>query len=267
MTKFVRFILVLVVVGAAVSLGMVTISNARSRQAHDALLAKERALVAEVMGQMKGKLRRAHIVVNGQEVDAERNVVRTRLLVREFTYKQEPLPVREVVIPGSKVSVDGVHLIFGENYPEAYREMRGTNLWLLMRVYAECQSEDERFSFWRGWDSSGFTVPVAMRVRPAGPDAYVSHFERRLWQQVWYLMRASAETQQKNDFAVLTAEKSSSLRASAEMRLQDSRHSGFYEVSIGLEGVTISEVANVRDRTAMREEWKGRAAEKRKKSN
>ena len=247
MTKFVRFILVLVIVGAAVSLGMVTISNARSRQAQDRLMAKERALVEEVTTQMNGKLRRAQIVVNGQEVDADRNVIRTTLLVRDFNYQQQPLPTREVIIPGSKVCVDGIRLIFGPNYPEAYREMRNTNLWLLMRIYAPDQPEDDRFSFWQGWGTDGFTVPASMRVHPAG---HVSHFERKLWQNVWNLMRASAETQQKNDFTVTTAEKN------AEMSLQDSRRSGFYEVSIGLEGVTISELANVRDRTAMREEWK-----------
>jgi len=265
MPKFVRFIVILLIAGSAVSLGMVIVSNAKSRREQDLRVAKERAWVETVMGNMSGRLCRAQIVINGQNVDADRNILETTLLVRQFTYKQEPLPVREVVVPGGKVCVDGVHLIFGAEYPEEYKEMRGKNLWLLMHVYAPEQKEEDRFSFWTGWTDESFEVPMAMRVHPLGLDAHVSYFENKLWQRVWDLMRMPAEAQQRSDFTVMTPEKLPSLKACEEMYLQDSRHSGLYEVSVGLEGLTISEIANVRERTAIRDAWKEMKAGKKKK--
>ena len=116
MPTFVRFIFTLLLVGVVMNLGIVTVSNVRTRhrQVHD--LAEEQHRFGQMIIVVSKQLRRGQMAVEWQRIDANQKVLETSLLLRLFMPRADgssvALPVVRVIIPGDRVCLDGMQLDF-----------------------------------------------------------------------------------------------------------------------------------------------------------
>ena len=254
MSTFVRFIVLVLILGVVVNLAMVMFSNDRSQRKQSADLIQEREQLGRAIGRMSDKLRHGEMAVEWQKIDAKDKVLQTSLLVRQFamTADEQPkipeeLPAVRVVIPGSQVCIDGMRLEFGENYPAEYQEMRGKKLSLFVHVYSDETPAKDRFTFWPTQNE----VPQLVQVHNLERAPHVTYFETKLWQTVWDLLQSPERAEKYYDLKILTPEKVASLKVCQEVR-----RGGFYEMNIGIGGVTIRESNNWVNRNALVEEGK-----------
>jgi hypothetical protein len=232
MSSFVRFIVLLVIVGVVGSLALVIFSNAQGRRQQVKDIAGEHELLAEHMRRLSEGLRRGEMAVEWQKVDANDKVLQSSLLIRQYMPMKgdrlKAMPTVRVIIPGSRVCIEGIRLEFGSAYPVEFQEMRGTKMSFFTNVYAEETEKKERFTFWELYQ-----VPQGMEVHALEFNSHVTNFETKLWQLVWDLVQ-SPDDAKKNDLKVFTPEKVPSMKACREV------HKGeFYRIDIGREGVTI----------------------------
>ena len=234
MSNFVRFILLLVIVGVVVNLALVIVSNGQSRRLQLKDIAEERELLGNVMRSLTDRLRSAEMAVEWQKADANDKVLQTSLLIRQFMPMKgdqlQPLPTVRVIVSGSRVCIEGVRLEFGNGFPLEFREMRGAKLGFFTSVYAEESTEKDRFTFWQTYE-----VPQAMRVHALESYSHVTNFEAKLWQLVWDLVKTPDDAK-KYDLRLFMPDKVPSLKA-----CRDVHKGGFYKIAIGREGVTITE--------------------------
>ena len=180
MTRFVRFIFLIVAAGIAVSLGIVLSSDLRSQRQQRIAMTEERAKLEQVFARYHNRLRRAAIVVEWQKVNAVGEVLQSSLLVRRYGLddagKPATMPVQRIVVPGARVCIDGLVLEFDALFSEEFKALRNVHLNYFAHVYGEGQNKDERFNFLHEGD-----VPDATQIHPDR----VTHEEMRLWRYVW----------------------------------------------------------------------------------
>ena len=242
MNRFVRLILVILIAAAGMGIAVVVLANTRSRQIQDKQTREERAQMQKLLGEVSGHLRRADMVVESQEVDARRKAIRTTLLVRQYaslmgSEKSQPLRIARVVIPGDRVSVDGMRLEISERFAEEaeeFRELRGARLYYFGMIRGEQDKgikspdgKDSRFSF-----LERFEVPQLTRLRPG--EARPSTFERQQWSYLWSLIPEPLEGSAKTTKNGLTT----TWLPPKTITVQLER---IYSAFVGIDGVSLEE--------------------------
>lgn len=191
MNSFVRFVFTVLGAGMALNVLIVLMANAHSasRQAHE--MGLEREALTGLVDKVDGRLRRADIIVESQEVDALGTALRSTLLVREYAStssdQSNPLPMARVEIPGNKLCVDGLVLKFGTDFADDAPDLqilRGRTLAYFGHVYGEEQGGQINgiFSFLRQWEA-----PELTRLEPSA--ARPTYYEQKLWPYVWRIVK------------------------------------------------------------------------------
>jgi hypothetical protein len=228
MSRFLRFIFTLIVAGALVNLAIVLFANARSHADQEREKAAERDRFASLTHTLDKQLRRGEMVVEWQRVDANHNVVETSLLVRQYMPQDDssvPLPTVRVIVPGNRVCIDGLKLYFDPLFNEEFPQLRDTTLFFFAHVYADAIPKKERFTF-----IPVDQVPRATQVHATNKRPVPTYLENRLWQTLWPLIQQPA-----------VAEKSGLKVTWIEPRCQVVKSGSLYKITVGLEGVTITE--------------------------
>lgn len=116
MDRFLRFIVLLLVLGVALAVTIVIVSDVRSERVRGVRLAAERRQLGDYLLQTQANLRKMEIIVEQQNLTGEQVALETKLLV--FPYRiqleggQVDLPPLRVVIPGRQLIIDGMRLDF-----------------------------------------------------------------------------------------------------------------------------------------------------------
>ncbi len=194
MSIFFRFILTIICVAFVMTLGMVLVSNYRGRTLHRQILSVDQQHFAEVIARVKDRQRKAEIVVRWQKISATDQVLESSLLCRRYTIGENEtpvaLPTQEIIVPGTRVFIDGLRLEFDPLFNEDYKVLRNANLNYFGSIYAESQPKAERFSF-----LTLGQVPDSTRVHSSQPSA--THFEMKLWSYIWDLIQNPAEAEKQ----------------------------------------------------------------------
>jgi hypothetical protein len=239
MSPFLRFIFTLIVLGAVLNLAIVLVSNARSDAIQDREKAVKRERFAQVLKLLNRNLRRADMVVESQRIDANHNVIETSLLVRQYMPQEDaavPLPSTRIIIPGNRVCIDGLRLSFDEWFNEEYTELRGMTLFYFAHVYADGIPKKDRFSF-----LIPDQVPLATQFYATGASAHPTYFENKLWQNLWTLIQQSNQAK---------AERSGLKATWLDPACKVVRGGTLYRMTVGLEGITVSEEDDASSRAA-----------------
>jgi hypothetical protein len=228
MSRFLRFIFTLIIAGVLVNLAIVLLANARSHADQDRQKAVERDRFNALTHSLDKQLRRGEMAVEWQRVDANHNVVETSLLLRQFMPHDDnpvPLPTVRVIIPGSRVCIDGLKLYFDPLFNEEYAQLRDTTLFYFAHVYADSVPKNERFTF-----IPLYEVPRATQVHATDKRPVPTYLENRLWQSLWPLIQNPA-----------VAEKRGLKVTWIDPKCQVVKNGVLYKITVGLEGVTITE--------------------------
>ena len=195
MSPFIRFIFAILIAGIVVNLAIVLLANARSERRQAQAREDEKRAFKEILDNVSGHFRRMDMIVESQHVDAHEldQALQTTLLVRQYgstgSDQSDPRPVARIVIPGNRVSVDGLVLsfdaFFAEEAPD-YRIFCDNKLAYFRRVCGEGETApekppDPRFTWMRPYQ-----VPELTRIHPS--DSAPSYFETRLWNYTWDLI-------------------------------------------------------------------------------
>src|SRR5207253_2166143 len=103
---------------------------------------RQKQQAIEMFTQAEGQVRRLDMVVESQKVDSRDgrdHVIDSTLLVRQYqsTNQSKPLPVVRIVIPGDKVQVDGLKLVFDSMFSQddaEFQWLRGKTMLYFSRV-------------------------------------------------------------------------------------------------------------------------------------
>lgn len=186
MSRFVRFVFLLVLLGVGVNLAIVLLANSRSERQHLASVAEEKQQFNNIIARFNGRQRRGDMAVEWQKIDADHKVLETSLLVRLYTLndqdERQALHDFHVVIPGDKVNIDGMLVAFPDSLPDEYAALRGAKLAYFNHIYADGQSIDDRFSILTHGDP-----PLPTRMNPD----HVTNYETQFWKLAWDLIDAS----------------------------------------------------------------------------
>jgi hypothetical protein len=227
MHPFVRFIFTLLVVGIITNLVIVMFSNANTHREQIRDLATERQRFDDHVKVINRQMRRGEITVEWQRLDANQKVLESSLLIRQFMPREEgpiALPTIRVIIPGDRVCIDGLKLYFDNLFSEEYEKLRDVTLFNFGKVYADGAPAETRFNF-----LTPYTVPVATQIHTADNNPRATYFENKLWQYVWSLI--DSKEPEKRGLTVKWMDPACKVV----------RTGALYQISIGLEGITISE--------------------------
>jgi hypothetical protein len=228
MSSFLRFIFALIIIGVLVNLAIVLLANARSHALQIQEKAAERERFAALTHSLDKQLRRGDMAVEWQRVDANHNVIETSLLVRQYMPhddKSVPLPTVRVIIPGNRVCISGLKLYFDPLFNPEYAELRDTTLFYFASVYADSVPRSQRFTF-----LPVDQVPIATQVHATDKKPVPTYLENRLWQNLWPLIQQP-----------LTAEKNGLNVTWIDPVCKVVKSGALYRITVGLEGVTITE--------------------------
>ncbi len=187
MTPFVRFVLLTIGLGVILNLSMVLYSTMRSSRNQALANKQEEQYFEQVIGRFNDRQRRMDILVQWQRIDARGKVLETSILIRRYLFpdknEERHLPVVRVAIPGDRMTVDGMRLIFSENITQGdVRTLQNKKLAYFDHVYSEEQNRLDRFSF-----QTPYQVPLSSRVHVDRPSPM--HYEIRLWSNVWEMIQ------------------------------------------------------------------------------
>jgi len=244
MQTFVRFIFLLLIAGAALNVGIVIIQDAKTHQAQSRNTVTERERFRKLLKLINGQLRRGEVAVEWQRIDASEKVLESALLIRQFVPTEDerpvPLPTVRVIIPGDRLSIDGLRLRFDSLYSEEYKELRGADLFYFRHVYGEGESIAKRFTF-----MTPYRVPQATEIHILDRDPRPSYFEGRMWDGLWNLIQ-EPDLAAKRGLTVTPIPPTTVVVKGGRL----------YQITVGLEGVVIEEdtQGHMRDRQDMLDE-------------
>ncbi len=189
MTSFVRFILLVVVVGIIVNFTIVVVANSHSQKRELAEDAQDRRDFETLIEGVNGRPRHADIAVEWQKSDALGQVLETSILVRCYYLTEAaqpaPLPLKRVLIDGNRVYVDALTLDFDPSFAqdnEEFRMLRNMKLSYFDHIYSEGAQPEDGFRF-----LELNQPPELTRIHPE--KTMPGFFEMRLWRYLWDSMQ------------------------------------------------------------------------------
>ncbi|MGN6369944.1 MAG: hypothetical protein ACTHN5_16935 [Phycisphaerae bacterium] len=273
MNSFVRFILVLLVMGSAIAFGIVLWADVHGARNQAADLEREKALFSEVVERYSGKQAHGLIAVEWQKTDGNQQVMESSLLVRLFSLnaegKESPLPIQRVVIPQDRVAVEGLLLNFDYNFSDEYAPLRGKSLTYIHFIHADGAPRGDGLSF-----LVPYKVPRATQMH----EDRATQFEMQLWSYLWDLILVPRDgrhglsvTPDPSTWPVVEPGKAAK---AAPMTESDRRfiaarkvsNGGIYSVYVSADGASIVENNDPALFNDMREEMKLEEAEKARKA-
>jgi hypothetical protein len=183
MNPFVRFILALLIIGSAIAFGIVLVADVRGSRRQASNMEREQTLFSEILDRYSSKQAHGFIAVEWQKTHGSQQVMESSLLVRLFTLnaegKETPLPIKRVVIPQDRVSVEGLLLSFDQNFPEEYAELRGKSFTYIHFIHADGGPREDGLML-----LAPYKVPRTTQMH----EDRATQFEMQLWNYLWDLI-------------------------------------------------------------------------------